>query len=378
MLEGLKNVGIASTETLTDIYKKYIDYAKVKFQAERHPAKWFQLDYFGQQKYPEIGLDPIAVYKEADKADAAIITIGRQAGEGIDRNIETEFNLVTEERDLIMNVCNAFHAVGKPVVVIINSGSVIETASWSGYPDAILCAWQPGMEGGNSIADILTGKVCPSGRLTMTWPLAATDHPSTRNFPLNNDFYSLDYMKNDGIPVSGHDFTNHDEDIYVGYRYFDTFQKNVAYPFGYGLSYTTFEYSKPTAKLSGDNVTVSITVKNSGSVSGKEVAQVYVSAPATTMEKPTKELKAFAKTRELKPGESQTLKMSIPVRMLASYDETASQWISEAGTYKILIGSNVSDIRATLSFKLAKAYTEKTSEALKPQQELSTLRAFEH
>ena len=125
----------------------------------------------GQQKYPEIALSPIAINKEVQGADAAIITIGRQAGEGIDRDIETEFNLIPDERNLIVDVCNAFHAEGKPVIVIINSGSVIETASWSGYPDAILCAWQPGMEGGNSIADLLTGKVNPSGKLTMTWPV---------------------------------------------------------------------------------------------------------------------------------------------------------------------------------------------------------------
>ena len=329
MLEGLKNVGIASTQTMTDIYRKYIEFARVKFQAERHPAKWFQSDYFGQQKYPEIGISSVAITKEVEKADAAIITIGRQAGEGIDRDIQTEFNLIDEERALITDVCNVFHAAGKPVVVVINSGSVIETASWSNYPDAILCAWQPGMEGGNSIADLLIGKVSPSGKLTMTWPIAATDHPSTKNFPLNNDYYSLHNMKNDGRPVPGHDFTNHEEDIYVGYRYFDSFQKNVAYPFGFGLSYTTFAFSKPVVKAKGkETVEVSITVKNTGNVAGKEVAQVYVQAPKGRLEKPAQELKAFAKTRELKPGDSQTLTMTIPVRDLASFDEANSQWLT--------------------------------------------------
>ena len=138
MLQGLKNAGIQSSATLTDIYQKYIAYARVKFQAERHPAKWFQTEMMGQQKYPEISLSPIAVNKEVEGADAAIITIGRQAGEGIDRDIETEFNLIPEELALIKDVCNAFHAAGKPVVVILNSGSVVETASWSQYPDAIL------------------------------------------------------------------------------------------------------------------------------------------------------------------------------------------------------------------------------------------------
>jgi len=375
MLQGLENAGIKSSETLTDIYRKYIAYARVKFQAERHPAKWFQTEMMGQQKYPEIGISPIAIEKEVGTADAAIITIGRQAGEGIDRDIDTEFNLIPEELSLIKDVCNAFHQAGKPVIVIINSGSVIETASWSGYPDAILCAWQPGMEGGNSVADLLTGKVNPSGKLTMTWPLAATDHPSTKGYPGTMDFYTYEVTRGYTGQVQGYDYTNHDEDIYVGYRFFDTFQRNVAYPFGFGLSYTTFEYSKPKCYQyihRNDGVVIQITIKNTGSVAGKEVAQVYVQAPKGRLEKPAQELKAFAKTRELQPGESQILTMTIPVRDLASFDEANSQWITEAGTYTFRIGASSRDIRATVSLAL-KEYTEKTSNALAPQQKLRLL-----
>ena len=374
MLQGLENAGIKSSPVLTDIYRKYIEYAKVKFQAERHPAKWYQMEMFGQQKYPEIAISPIAINNEAKTADAAIITIGRQAGEGVDRDIDTEFNLIPEERALITDVCNAFHAAGKPVIVIINSGSVIETASWSSYPDAILCAWQPGMEGGNSIADLLTGKVNPSGKLTMTWPVAATDHPSTKNFPGNIDFYSFKEMHGGKMAIPGYTYTNHDEDIYVGYRYFDTFNREVAYPFGFGLSYTTFEFSKPVVKAKGkDAVEVSVSVKNTGKVSGKEVAQVYVAAPKGKLEKPAQELKAFAKTRELKPGESQTLTMTIPVRDLASFDEAGSQWLTEAGTYTFNIGANSRDIAVSAQLKIAE-YTEKTTNALAPQQPLNLLK----
>ena len=374
MLQGLKNAGISSSPVLTDIYRKYIEFARVKFQAERHPAKWFQTEMMGQQKYPEIGLDPICIHKEVRGADAAIITIGRQAGEGIDRDINTEFNLNAEERALITDVCNAFHAAGKPVVVIINSGSVIETASWSGYPDAILCAWQPGMEGGNSIADLLTGKVNPSGKLTMTWPIAATDHASTKNFPGQIDDYSLQQMIGSKAPIPCHAYTNHEEDIYVGYRYFDTFGRDVAYPFGFGLSYTTFAFSKPVVKAKGKNaVEVSITVKNTGSVSGKEVAQVYVKAPKGKLEKPAQELKAFAKTNELQPGESQVLTMTIPVRMLASFDEANSQWLTEAGTYTFNIGNSSRNIAATATLKLGE-YTEKTTNALAPQHKLNLMK----
>ena len=373
MLQGLENAGIKSSPVLTDIYRKYIEFAKVKFQAERHPAKWYQREYFGQQKYPEISISPIAINNEVSTADAAIITIGRQAGEGVDRDIDTEFNLIPEERTLITDVCNAFHQAGKPVIVIINSGSVIETASWSGYPDAILCAWQPGMEGGNSIADLLTGKVNPSGKLTMTWPIAATDHASSKNFPGQIDYYSFKDMVANKRPIAGHTYTNHEEDIYVGYRFFDTFQRNVAYPFGFGLSYTTFEMTKPVVKAKGkDAVEVSITVKNTGSVAGKEVAQVYVQAPKGRLEKPVQELKGFAKTRSLQPGESQTLTIIIPVRDLASFDEAGSQWLTEAGTYTFRIGASSRDIQATASLKLNE-YTEKTSNALAPQQKLRLL-----
>ena len=374
MLTGLKNAGINSSATLTDIYRKYIDYARVKFQAERHPAKWFQTEMMGQQKYPEIGISPIAIDKEVAGADAAIITIGRQAGEGIDRDIATEFNLVPEELALIKDVCNAFHQAGKPVVVIINSGSVIETASWSGYPDAILCAWQPGMEGGNSVADLLTGKVNPSGKLTMTWPLAATDHPSTKGYPGTMDFYTYEVTRGYTGQVAGYDYTNHEEDIYVGYRFFDTFNREVAYPFGFGLSYTTFEFSKPVVKAKGkDVVEVSITVKNIGAVSGKEVAQVYVQAPKGKLEKPAQELKAFAKTRELQPGESQTLTMTIPVRDLASFDEADSQWLTEAGSYTFRIGNSSRNLPLSVALTL-KEYTEKVNNALAPQQKLNLLK----
>ena len=363
MVEGLKNAGIGSSEKLTEIYRKYIEFAKVKFQADRHPARWYQMEMFGQQKYPEISISPICIANEVKEADAAIVTIGRQAGEGVDREIEGEFNLTNDERQMIFDVCNAFHAAGKPVVVVINSGSVIETSSWSGYPDAILCAWQPGEEGGNSVADILTGKVNPSGKLTMTWPIAAADHPSTRNFPGQMDLYTFETMKSNGQKVPGYDFTRHEEGIYVGYRYFDTSKRAVAYPFGYGLSYTTFEYSKPTVTQRGEQIEVSVTIRNTGKVSGKEIAQVYVAAPKGQLDKPAKELKAFGKTRELKPGESQTLKMTLQRRDLASFDEAQSAWVVDAGNYEFNIGANVSDIRATARLNV-KAMTEPTSKAL--------------
>lgn len=372
MVTGLKNIGVATTPQLTEIYQNYVKYAKAKLKADKNPMMWF-LDQ-GQPKLDEIDITERCVANEEPKADAAIITIGRQAGEGMDRQINGEFNLSKTEQDMIFRVSDAFHAKGKKVIVIINSGSVMETASWRDRVDAILVAWQPGIEGGNSVADILTGKVNPSGKLTMTWPIAATDHPSTANFAKEYDMYTYKNMEGWGKGnIPGVDFSNHEEDIYVGYRYFDTFKKDVAYPFGFGLSYTTFEMGKPSVKANGKNIEVSVTVKNTGKVAGKQVAQVYVTAPKGAYEKPAKELKTFGKTRELKPGESQTLKMTLEKRDLASFDEANSQWKVDAGNYLFQVGTDVESIKGTATLKVAE-YTEKTSSACAPNVQLNYLK----
>lgn len=372
MVTGLKNIGVATTPQLTEIYQNYVKYAKAKLKADKNPMMWFLNQ--GQPKLDEIDITERCVANEEPKADAAIITIGRQAGEGMDRQINGEFNLSKTEQDMIFRVSDAFHAKGKKVIVIINSGSVMETASWRDRVDAILVAWQPGIEGGNSVADILTGKVNPSGKLTMTWPIAATDHPSTANFAKEYDMYTYKNMEGWGKGnIPGVDFSNHEEDIYVGYRYFDTFKKDVAYPFGFGLSYTTFEMGKPSVKANGKNIEVSVTVKNTGKVAGKQVAQVYVTAPKGAYEKPAKELKAFGKTRELKPGESQTLKMTLEKRDLASFDEANSQWKVDAGNYLFQVGTDVESIKGTATLKVAE-YTEKTSSACAPNVLLNYLK----
>ena len=372
MVTGLKNIGVATTPQLTEIYQNYVKYAKAKLKADKNPMMWFLNQ--GQPKLDEIDITERCVANEEPKADAAIITIGRQAGEGMDRQINGEFNLSKTEQDMIFRVSDAFHANGKKVIVIINSGSVMETASWRDRVDSILVAWQPGIEGGNSVADILIGKVNPSGKLTMTWPIAATDHPSTANFAKEYDMYTYKNMEGWGKGnIPGVDFSNHEEDIYVGYRYFDTFKKNVAYPFGFGLSYTTFEMGKPSVKANGKNIEVSVTIKNTGKVAGKQVAQVYVTAPKGAYEKPAKELKAFGKTRELKPGESQTLKMTLEKRDLASFDEANSQWKVDAGNYLFQVGTDVESIKGTATLKVAE-YTEKTSSACAPNVQLNYLK----
>lgn len=368
MVQGLKNVGVTITPTLTDIYTKYVSYASAKFKADKNPEMWFYDQ--GQPKLDEIDITDRLIAHEEPLADAAIITIARQAGEGMDRSV-SEFNLSDKERDMIFRVSDHFHAAGKPVIVVINSGTSMETVSWRDRVDAILVAWQPGEEGGNSVADVLTGKVNPSGHLTATWPVSVSDDPSTKNFPQDPVYYNLT-DKFEGGYLKGVNFSNHEEGIYVGYRYYDTFHRQVAYPFGYGMSYTTFAFSNLSAKKSGNNVVVSVTVKNMGNTEGKQVAQIYVAAPKGGLEKPAKELKAFAKTKLLKPGQSETLTMTIPMRDLASYDEAGSQWIVEPGTYHFLVGDNVESIKEETMLQLD-SYTEKTNNVLVMKEKLNLL-----
>lgn len=370
MVTGLKNVGVNTTPQLTEIYQAYVKYASAKLKADKNPMMWFLNQ--GQPKLDEIEITERCVQHELPLADAAIITIGRQAGEGMDRQIEGEFNLTDTETKMIQRVSNAFHAAGKKVIVILNSGSVMETASWRDYADAILVAWQPGEEGGNAVADVLTGKANPSGKLTMTWPIAATDVPSTKNFAKDYDSYTFTNMLSYGAQIPGYHYNNHEEDIYVGYRYFDTFHQKVAYPFGYGLSYTTFQYAKPTIKQDGDRIEVSVSIKNTGSIAGKEVAEVYVAAPKGNLQKPAKELKAFGKTRILKPGESETLRMSFARTDLASFDESQSAWVVDPGTYTVKVGANVEDIRGTATIKV-KGSIEPVNNVMAPQEKFNLL-----
>jgi beta-glucosidase len=304
---------------------------------------------------------------QAQESDLAIITLGRQAGEGSDRQVDGDFTLTDVERQLITDVCSAFHLAKKPVVVVLNMGNVIETASWKSMPDAILLAWQPGQEGGYSVADVLTGKAYPSGKLTMTWPNNITDLPSSASFP---NIRPAAPRQRGNNKVEFQDYTKHLEGINVGYRYFTTSKSSVSYPFGFGLSYTTFSYSKPIVKATKDGVIAFVTVTNTGKRAGKEVVELYVSAPAGGMEKPARELKAFAKTRELQPNQSETLTMRLSLYDLASYNETNQAWETAPGMYTISFGASVEDIRATASYSLSKQYTVKCHDVMKPNMPL--------
>ena len=348
LLDGLKNVGITADANLQKVYADY----KAKVEAEKAKEKKDYLSSFLPQPLPAEIIPTDAQLQAAVRAnDVAIITLGRISGEFLDRTVDN-FNLSKEEAELIRLVSGVFHAVGKKCIVVLNIGGVIETASWKDTPDAVLLAWQAGQEGGNSVADVLKGKVSPSGKLPMTWPINFADHKSSENFPHAEQF-KLDlstFMGKEAEkiePRNTYDWTKYEEGIYVGYRWFDKENIEVSYPFGYGLSYASFEYSNMKAVKKGKDIIVTVDVKNIGKTPAKEVVELYVSAPAGNLDKPVKELKAYAKTAELAAGATETVTMKVAAADLASFDEAQSAWIVDAGTYKFQVGASSRDIRST-------------------------------
>ena len=379
LLDGLKNGGYTVSDELKTAYEQYITDAKeaqkkaLEEMSKKDPNAAMLAGFLPGTLPAEKLFSAEELSAQAEVSDVALITIGRISGEFLDRKV-ADFNLNASELKLIQQVCDVYHKAGKKVVVLLNIGGVIETASWKDLPDAILCAWQAGQEGGNSVVDVLSGKQSPSGKFTMTWPVKFNDAYSSKNFPIDED-PRID-MLNQGKKgnVKNVDYTDYEEDIYVGYRYFDSFDVPVSYPFGFGLSYTTFDYSDAKIAQKGDAYEVSVTIKNTGSHEGKEVVELYVSAPDNkAANKPVKELKAFAKTKLLKPGESQTLTLSVKAADLASFDEAASAWVVAEGEYQFLIAASAQDIKATLSAKV-KGQQTKANNVLKPEVEMNLLK----
>jgi beta-glucosidase len=368
LVEGLKGAGFAVNEELMNAYNAYLKTTKEKLP---------QIPLFSPKPViSEMAIDSGIVAKMASVADAALITIGRNSGEGFDRKEDSDFNLSQAEKDLIKRVADAFHAKGKKAIVALNVGGVIETASWRALPDAILLTWQGGQETGHSIADVLSGKVNPSGKLASTFPVKYQDVPSAKSFPgvvLQPDQQETKEKDRDMLAAFRKPKASkavYEDGIFVGYRYYDTFKVAPAYEFGYGLSYTTFEYNNLSlsAQKFTDKITVTVDVKNTGKHAGKDVVQLYLSAPAKKLVKPAAELKGFAKTRLLQPGESQTLKFELVTRNLASFDSTSSSWIAEAGRYLVKIGASSRDIRQTAFFDLdSELIAKKDSKALTPK-----------
>lgn len=379
LIQGLENSGYEIDNGLQETYESYMKTARANTD---RPQNMLAALMGGKIPVEEMELDPKIAEEMAQKADVALITIGRNAGEGGDRAAKPgDFYLNDAEKNLVKNVSEAFHKAGKNAIVILNVSGVIETASWSHFPDAVLCAWQPGQEGGNSVVDVLSGKVNPSGKLAVSFPVKYDDTPTAENFPGHK--VELEGEKDDTPDQSGFSFMQrvpwevaYEEDIYVGYRYYNTFDVPVAYEFGYGKSYTTFEYSN--LKLSSgqlkDKITVSVEVENTGDVAGREVVQLYASAPNGKLEKPEEELVAFGKTGLLKPGKKEKLNFTVDAKLLASFDASTSTWLTEAGDYTLKAGASSKDIKLSDSFKVVSDIkVETVSKSLVPQKEINTL-----
>ncbi len=358
LVQGLRNAGYKVDDNMEKTYLTYIARTRASMPPK---GNWLATLLGAKLPVPEMAVDMNTAEKMAAATDVAVVTIGRNAGEGSDRRVEGDFTLTQTEEEMIGNISRAFHARGKKVVVVLNIDGVIETASWRDKADAILLAWQPGQEAGNAMADVLTGKVNPSGKLATTFPVKYDDEPSAATFPRKavEDMPGAD-MRGGASREPAE--AVYDEDIYVGYRYFNTFNKKVAYPFGYGLSYTTFDYGNLRAGPATfkDSYAFSVDVKNTGKVAGKEVVEVYLHAPGKAMNKPEEELRAFAKTRLLKPGEVQTLHFTLTPEDLASFDEDRSAWVAEPGTYEVRVGASSRDIRQKASFTLDKEMVVRT------------------
>lgn len=340
--DGLLDAGYKLDEQLLNAYREWDEQNPFDYGEGWGGEPWSQ---------KEMPLTDELVGGAASRADAAIVIIGRTAGEEMDNKLEKGAFLLSDlEEDMLRRVTSAFDKT----VVLLNTGGLIDMSFMDRYPvSAVMYVWQGGMVGGAGTAAVLTGEVSPSGKLPDTIAYEISDYPSDKFFG------------------SG-DMDCYGEDIYVGYRYFETFAKDrVRFPFGFGMSYTSFDLTASDFKLDGDKVTGSVNVKNTGNVPGREVVQIYCSAPQGKLGKPARVLCGFDKTRTLQPGESQTLSFEIPLESVASYDDSGvtghkSAWILEQGGYVFYAGTDVRSASETYSLTLPETVVRQCKSALGP------------
>lgn len=312
----------------------------------------------------ELYVSDAQLTRAAKENEYAIITIGRNSWETKDRSLDSNYQLRPVELSLISRAAKAFHQQHKKLVVVLNICGVVDTKGWREEADAILLAWQPGQEAGDAIADILTGAVNPSGKLATTFPENYTDLSTAKNFP--------------GTPADNPDSVRYEEGIYVGYRYFDAFGVKPAFEFGYGLSYTSFAINGLALNkaVMKDKLVISAKVTNTGKIAGREVIQLYITAPVSSIPKPLQELKGFVKTKLLQPGESQLVQFELPVADLASFYTAKNAWVADAGRYTVKLGTSSRQIKQTATFRLPETVvTEKVHAVLHPSSPLQLLRA---
>ena len=379
LVEGMRSAGYEVYKPLIRTYTQHIAAEEKRLFPNGRPA--FSLMPPARADEKQFTADELNA--AIDGSDVAIISLGRKSGEAADRS-EADFYLKEGEAKLIKAVSEAYHAKGKQVIVLLDICSPIDVASWQNQVDALVCTWQGGQESGFAVADVLSGKVNPSGKLPMTFQIKYGDAYADKNFPANVDDktlgamfmwgYNKDQAPKERKPQANIDYTNYEEDIYVGYRYFDSFGKPVAYPFGFGLSYTTFAYENMCVSEENGIYTIKVDVKNTGKKAGRNVVELFVAAPnSKKLNKPEKELRNYAKTRELQPGQTETVTMQVKVEDLASFNEKASAWKTDAGRYTFLICSSANDIEAKASVNV-KAWSKKVNNVMKPNVKLNLLK----
>jgi beta-glucosidase len=353
--KGLQNTFDINRD-FENMYSKYMTKAESELPK---PTIWFM----PMPSIAEKEITKAEAQDYASKNDIAVLTIRRTSGEFVDRKIEDDYLLNDLEKSNIKNISDAFHAKKKKLIVLLNIGGVIEIKSWEANADCILLTWQGGQEAGRAIASVVNGKVNPSGKLATTFPINYTDLSSAEGFPGTPDSLPTSIQYKDGI--------------YVGYRYFEKFKVPVQYEFGYGLSYTKFEYSNLNINNTTfkDKITVSIEITNTGTVAGKEVVELYIGAPTATLDKPIKELKAFTKTDLLQPGKKVKLSFTINKIDLCSFNESQSAWIADAGEYKVYVGASSKNIKLTTYFTLPKTLVvKKVNDVLIPVEKIEELK----
>ena len=327
LVEGMRSAGYEVYKPLLKAYTQHLAAEEKRLFPNGRPP--FSLLPPARADEKQFTAEEMAA--AVDSTDVAIISLGRKSGEAADRNAE-DFYLKDGEKALIKAVSEAYHAKGKQVVVLLDICSPIDVASWQDQIDALVCTWQGGQESGFSVADVLSGQVNPSGKLPMTFQINYGDAYADKNFPAHVDDktlgamfmwgYNKDQAPKERQPQKDIDFTNYEEDIYVGYRYFDSFEKPVAYPFGFGLSYTTFDYDNMSVTEEYGIFTIKVDVKNTGDRAGRNVVELFVAAPnSKKLNKPVKELRNYTKTKLLQPGETETVTMQVKTSDLASFDQ---------------------------------------------------------
>lgn len=346
--EGLRNAGFILNPKTDAVYRRYMDYSEALL-GEENSRK-----HLGDRTFPvEAFLSDAFLGMRAADSDIAVISFGRLSGEYNDRYTR-DFYLHEDELDLLRRTCAAFHSRGRKVVVVLNVCGVVETASWKDLPDAILVNWLPGQELGNATAAVLSAQVNPSGRLPMTFPLDYRDHLSSENYPFDYTSKRSDWEYDaPERKIRNLGWTEYLEGVDVGYRYFCTkAPEKISFPFGFGLSYTSFEWSDAALTRKGNDFRVTLRVTNTGDRPGRDVVQLYTSAPESELYKPVRELKAFAKTPVLSPGSSATLELTFSAYDLASFDESLSAFVSQEGTYTLQLNRDASTIVTTLPLTL--------------------------